>query len=247
MNEAHSDALVIFGVTGDLAHKAIFPALYALVKSGALQVPVVGVASPKWSVEQLRARMENSVEQSPGGIDDKEAMRRLDDLTAYVSGDYNDVATFAKIKTALGGAQRPAHYLAIPPALFETVINGLKAAGVTENARVIVEKPFGRDLKSARELNGVARAAFPEDSIFRIDHYLGKEAITVTSVHRWSRSPARTSPTLSSALPRRRASPTWSSASRPARAGTFCCTARCSTASSPRFAMSPCRWSPCKS
>ena len=176
MNEAHSDALVIFGVTGDLAHKAIFPALYALVKSGALQVPIVGVASLKWSVEQLRARMEDSVKQSTG-IDDKDAMRRLDELTSYVSGDYNDQATFASIKQALGGAQRPPHYLAIPPALFETVINGLKAAGVTENARVIVEKPFGRDLASARELNAVARAAFPEDAIFRIDHYLGKEAI----------------------------------------------------------------------
>ena len=104
-------------------------------------------------------------------------MRRLDELIGYVSGDYNDAATFAKIKEALGGAQRPAHYLAIPPALFETVINGLKAAGLTDNARVIVEKPFGRDLASARELNAVARAAFPEDSIFRIDHYLGKEAI----------------------------------------------------------------------
>jgi len=177
MSQSHSDALVIFGVTGDLAHKAIFPALYALVKSGALQVPVVGVASPKWTLEQLRARMENSVQQSPGGIDDKDAMRRLDALTTYVSGDYNDLSTFAKIKQALSGAQRPAHYLAIPPALFETVINGLKAAGLTENARVIVEKPFGRDLASSRELNAVARAAFPEDSIFRIDHYLGKEAI----------------------------------------------------------------------
>ena len=176
MNEAHSDALVIFGVTGDLAHKAIFPALYALVKSGALHVPVVGVASPKWSVEQLRGRMEDSIQQS-GGIDDQSAMRHLDALISYVSGDYKDPTTFATIKQALGGAERPAHYLAIPPALFETVINGLKGAGLTENARVIVEKPFGRDLASARELNGVARAAFPEDSIFRIDHYLGKEAI----------------------------------------------------------------------
>ena len=176
MSETHSDALVIFGVTGDLAHKAIFPALYALVKSGALRVPVVGVASPKWTLEQLRGRMEDSIEQS-GGIDDQSAMRHLDALISYVSGDYNDAATFAKIKQALGGAERPAHYLAIPPALFETVINGLKAAGLTDNARVIVEKPFGRDLASSRELNAVARAAFPEDSIFRIDHYLGKEAI----------------------------------------------------------------------
>ena len=176
MNEAHSDALVIFGVTGDLAHKAIFPALYALVKNGALRVPIVGVASPRWSLEQLRGRMEDSIEQS-GGIDDPSAMRRLDALISYVSGDYKDPATFAAIKGALGGAERPAHYLAIPPALFETVINGLKATSLTANARVIVEKPFGRDLASARELNAVARAAFPEDSIFRIDHYLGKEAI----------------------------------------------------------------------
>jgi glucose-6-phosphate 1-dehydrogenase len=176
MSEAHSDALVIFGVTGDLAHKSIFPALYALVKSGALRVPVVGVASPKWSLAQLRARLKDSIQQS-GGIDDPDAMRRFDELIVYVSGDYNNLATFASIKKALGGAERPAHYLAIPPALFETVIKGLKAANLTENARVIVEKPFGRDLASARELNGVARAAFPEDSIFRIDHYLGKEAI----------------------------------------------------------------------
>jgi len=176
MSHSHSDALVIFGVTGDLAHKAIFPALYALVKSGALRVPIVGVASPKWTLEQLRGRMEDSIEQS-GGIDDQSAMRRLDSLISYVSGDYKDSTTFAAIKQALGGAERPAHYLAIPPALFETVINGLKAAGLTDNARVIVEKPFGRDLASSRALNSVARAAFPEDSIFRIDHYLGKEAI----------------------------------------------------------------------
>jgi glucose-6-phosphate 1-dehydrogenase len=176
MSEAHSDALVIFGVTGDLAHKMIIPALYALTKNGALRVPVVGVASPKWSLEQLRSRIEDGIQQS-GGIDDPAALRRLASLFRYVSGDYNDLGTFAAIKKALGGARRPTHYLAIPPSLFETVINGLKAAGLTENARVIVEKPFGRDLASARALNAVARAAFPEDSIFRIDHYLGKEAI----------------------------------------------------------------------
>jgi glucose-6-phosphate 1-dehydrogenase len=176
MTASRSDALVIFGVTGDLAHKAIFPALYALAKNGALQVPVIGVASPKWSQEQLRSRMKDSILQS-GGIDDQNALSRLSALLGFVSGDYNDLATFAAIKKALGGAERPAHYLAIPPSLFETVINGLAAANLTENARVIVEKPFGRDLASARELNQVARAAFPEDSIFRIDHYLGKEAI----------------------------------------------------------------------
>ncbi len=176
MSASRSDALVIFGVTGDLAHKAIFPALYALVKNGAQQVPVIGVASPKWSQEQLRNRMKDSILHS-GGIDDENALSRLSALLGFVSGDYKDLATFAAIKKALGGAERPAHYLAIPPSLFETVINGLATANLTEGARVIVEKPFGRDLASARELNQVARAAFPEDSIFRIDHYLGKEAI----------------------------------------------------------------------
>jgi len=176
MTASHSDALVLFGAMGDLAHKMIFPALYALAKNGGLNVPVVGFASPKWSAEQLRSRVEDSISQSDG-IDDQRALRRLMSLLRHVSGDYNDLGAFAAIKKALGGAQRPAHYLAIPPSLFETVIKGLKAANLTENARVIVEKPFGRDLASARALNGVARAAFPEDSIFRIDHYLGKEAI----------------------------------------------------------------------
>jgi glucose-6-phosphate 1-dehydrogenase len=176
MTASRSDALVLFGVTGDLAHKMIFPALYALAKSGALKVPVVGVAAPKWSLEQLRSRVEDAILQS-GGIDDRPALRRLMSLLSYVSGDYNDPGTFAAIKKALGGAVRPAHYLAIPPSLFETVIKGLGAANLTEHARVIVEKPFGRDLASARELNRVAQAVFPEDSIFRIDHFLGKEAI----------------------------------------------------------------------
>jgi len=176
MTAPRSDALVLFGVTGDLAHKMIFPALYALAKNGALQIPVVGVASPKWGLEQLRNRVEDSIQRS-GGIDDQDAMRRLTALLSYVSGDYNDQGTFAALKTALGVAAHPAHYLAIPPSLFETVIKGLAAASLTEGARVIVEKPFGRDLASARALNAVARAAFLEDAIFRIDHFLGKEAI----------------------------------------------------------------------
>jgi len=173
---SESDALVIFGVTGDLAHKMIFPALYAMVKSGALDVPVIGVAFPKWTLARLHRRATDSIERS-GGVDDKRALQRLLSLLTYVSGDYEDSNTFVAIKNALGKAQRPAHYLAIPPALFETVIKGLGAAGLAKNARVIVEKPFGRDLASARELNRVAQAVFPEDSIFRIDHFLGKEAI----------------------------------------------------------------------
>ena len=171
-----SDALVVFGVTGDLAHKMIFPALYAMVKRGALKVPVIGVAFPKWSLERLHRRATDSIRRA-GGIDDKRALKRLLSLLQYVSGDYTDSNTFTMIKKALGKARRPAHYLAIPPALFETVIKGLGAAKLAENARVIVEKPFGRDLASARELNRVAHAVFTEDSIFRIDHFLAKEAI----------------------------------------------------------------------
>jgi glucose-6-phosphate 1-dehydrogenase len=172
----HSDALVVFGVTGDLAHKQIFPALYAMVKSGELTVPVIGVAFPNWSVERLHKRVTDSIRHA-GGIDNERALKSLLAQLTYVSGDYKDPATFAKIKQALNGARRPAHYLAIPPSLFETVIQNLDKAGLAKDARVIVEKPFGHDLSSAEELNRVARAAFPEDSIFRIDHFLGKEAI----------------------------------------------------------------------
>ena len=173
---ARSDALVLFGVTGDLAHKMIFPALYAMVKRGALKVPVIGVASSKWSSEELHQRVTESIKKS-GKIDDRKALDYLLSLLSYVSGDYNDRDTFRAIKKALGSARRPAHYLAIPPALFATVIQGIGAAGLAEQARVIVEKPFGRDLASARELNRIALSIFAEDSIFRIDHYLGKEAI----------------------------------------------------------------------
>jgi glucose-6-phosphate 1-dehydrogenase len=173
---ARSDALVLFGVTGDLAHKMIFPALYAMAKRGALKVPVIGVAFPKWSLARLHKRVTDSIKRS-GGIDNQRAFNHLLSQLKYVSGDYNDRGTFTAIKKALGSARRPAHYLAIPPSLFETVIKGLGAANLTEHARVIVEKPFGRDLASARELNHVAQTVFPQDSIFRIDHFLGKEAI----------------------------------------------------------------------
>jgi len=176
MAASRSDALVLFGVTGDLAHKMIFPALYAMVKRGALKVPVIGVALPKWSLARLRNRVTDSIKRW-GGIDDRRAFHRLLSLLKYVSGDYKDPNTFTAIKEALGSARRPAHYLAIPPSLFEMVIQGLGAANLAEHARVIVEKPFGRDLASAKELNRVARKVFPEDSIFRIDHFLGKEAI----------------------------------------------------------------------
>ncbi len=171
-----SDALVLFGVTGDLAYKKIFPALYALEKRGSLKVPVVGVASSKWSLAQLRKRASDGIREA-GRVDDQPALRRLLSQLRYVQGDYNDPVTFKALKQALGECRRPAHYLAIPPSLFATVIQGLGAAGLAGHARVIVEKPFGRDLASAKELNRVAREVFPEDSVFRIDHFLAKEAI----------------------------------------------------------------------
>lgn len=171
-----SDALVLFGVTGDLAHKMIFPALYAMAKRGALKVPIIGVAFPKWSLAHLRQRVTDSIKRS-NGIDDRRSLQHLLSLLHYVGGDYNDQGTFSEIKKALGRARRPAHYLAIPPSFFATVIQGLGAAGLAAQARVIVEKPFGRDLASARKLNRIAQSVFQEDAIFRIDHYLGKEAI----------------------------------------------------------------------
>ncbi len=173
---AHSGALVIFGFTGDLAGKKIFPALYAMVKKGALTVPVIGVASSKWSPDQLHRRVRESIVDA-GGIDDKPAFDRMVALLRYVSGDYKNPATFAALKAALAGTQRPAYYLAIPPSLFETVIRNLGTAGIAQDARLIVEKPFGRDLASAVALDAIAHSVFPEPSIFRIDHYLGKEAI----------------------------------------------------------------------
>jgi glucose-6-phosphate 1-dehydrogenase len=176
MATPRSDALVLFGVTGDLAHKMIFTALYAMAKRGTLKVPVVGVAFPNWSLARLRQRVKDGIKRS-GEIDDPRALHHLLSSLRYVSGDYKEPGTFTEIKTALAGARRPAHYLAIPPSLFATVIQGLGGAGLADHARVIVEKPFGRDLASARELNRVAQSVFPEGSIFRIDHFLGKEAI----------------------------------------------------------------------
>jgi len=176
MTASHSDALVLFGVTGDLAHKMTFPALYAMAKRGALNVPVIGVAFPNWSLERLHNRVTESIKRS-GGIDNKRALHHLLSLLTYLSGDYKDPGTYTALKKVLGSARHLAYYLAIPPSLFETVIKGLGAANLAEHARVIVEKPFGRDLASARELNRVARSVFPENSIFRIDHFLGKEVI----------------------------------------------------------------------
>ena len=170
-----SDALVFFGATGDLAYKQIFPALQALIKRGVLDVPVVGVALSGWTIEQLRARARASLEEH-GGVDEA-AFARLSSLLRYVDGDYKDPATFTRLSEALGGAKRPLHYLAIPPSMFGPVAQGLAEAGCTESARVVVEKPFGRDLASALALNRILHQYFPEEAIFRIDHYLGKEPV----------------------------------------------------------------------
>ena len=168
----HSDALVFFGATGDLAYKKIFPALQAMVKRGTLTVPVIGVAKADWNLDQLKARAKDSLEQH-GGVD-QDAFQKLCSLLRYVDGDYSDAATFTEVRKQLGSAQRPAHYLAIPPSLFETVVEQLVKSGSASGARMIVEKPFGHDLASSQELNRVLLSAFPESSIFRIDHYLAK-------------------------------------------------------------------------
>ncbi len=175
MSAAHSDALVFFGATGDLAHKKIFPSLQAMLKRGHLTVPVIGVAKAGWNLDQLRTRAKDGLEKH-GGLDPA-AFEKLCGLLRYVDGDYKDPATFQAIRKELGSARRPAHYLAIPPVLFELVVEQLGKAGCTSGARVIVEKPFGSDLASAQELNRVLLRAFDETSIFRIDHYLGKRPV----------------------------------------------------------------------
>src|SRR4249919_1737638 len=176
MSEPRSDALVFFGATGDLAYKKIFPSLQAMVKRGHLDVPVIGVAKAGWNVDQLRARARDSIEKHGGGIDSA-AFDKLCGLLRYVDGDYKDAATFQSIRKELGSAQRPAHYLAIPPALFELVVEQLGKADCSKGARVVVEKPFGHDLTSAQELNRILLGTFDEESIFRIDHYLGKRPV----------------------------------------------------------------------
>jgi glucose-6-phosphate 1-dehydrogenase len=172
-----ADALVFFGATGDLAHKMIFPSLYRMAKRGTLTVPVIGVASTAWDVPRLRDYARDAVEQAEGGVDDPDALDRLLSRLGYVAGDYADAGTFSAVRHVLGDARRPAHYLAVPPSLFPVVVAGLAGEGLNQDARVIVEKPFGRDLASARELNGVLRSAFEDRAIFRIDHFLGKEEI----------------------------------------------------------------------
>ena len=172
---ALSDALVFFGATGDLAYKQIFPSLQQMIRRGTLNVPVIGVAKAGWTLDQLRQRARESLEKH-GGVD-QAAFSKLMKLLNYIDGDYNDPNTFKNLREVLGKAQLPTHYLAIPPSLFPTVIQGLAASSCATNARVILEKPFGRDLASAQQLDAILHTVFPESSIFRIDHYLGKEEV----------------------------------------------------------------------
>ena len=176
MRDSHSDALVFFGATGDLAYKKIFPSLQAMLKRGHLNVPVIGVAKAGWNLDQLKDRAKDSLERH-GGLDPA-AFEKLSGLLRYVDGDYNDPATFQALRRELGSAQRPAHYLAIPPVLFGKVVEQLGVADCAgKGTRVIVEKPFGTDLASAQQLNNILLGAFDEKRIFRIDHYLGKKPV----------------------------------------------------------------------
>jgi glucose-6-phosphate 1-dehydrogenase len=170
-----SDAFVFFGATGDLAHKKIFPALYAMARRDGLDIPIIGMARAGWSLDKLKQRARDSIEQ--GGDFDSACFEKLAAQLRYVGGDYTDPATYAKLKQALGNSTRPIHYLAIPPSKFATVVQGLAKSGCAADARVIVEKPFGRDLATAQALDRTLHEVFPESAIFRIDHYLGKEAV----------------------------------------------------------------------
>src|SRR5262249_52347807 len=184
MGNSHSDALVFFGATGDLAYKKIFPALQGMVKRGHLNVPVIGVAKAGWNLDQFRARALDSLEKHGGG--DRAVFEKLSGLLRYGDGDYQDAATFEALSKELNGVERPTHYLAIPPHLFGAVVEQLRTSGAARTGRVIVEKPFGRDLQSAQSLNRILLGAFDETNIFRIDHYLGKRPVNNLLVFRFA-------------------------------------------------------------
>jgi glucose-6-phosphate 1-dehydrogenase len=186
MSETKSDALVFFGATGDLAYKQIFPSLQGMVKRGQLNVPVIGVAKASWNLDQLKARAKDSLEKH-GGVD-AGAWEKLSALLRYVDGDYKDAATFQSLRKELGKAEHPAHYMAIPPVLFGTVVEQLVKSGCAQGGRIIVEKPFGDDLASAQALNKILRSSFDERDIFRIDHFLGKRPVNNMMVFRFANS-----------------------------------------------------------
>lgn len=181
----HSDALVLFGATGDLAYKKIFPALQSMLRRGHLDVPIIGVARAGWTIDRLREHVRASLGEHGGGVDEG-ALAKLVSLLRFVDGDYNDRATFDDLRRLLGGATHPVHYLAIPPSMFPVVIEHLGRSGCAANARVIIEKPFGRDLSSAKRLNETIHTVLDESAVFRIDHYLGKEAVQNLLVFRFA-------------------------------------------------------------
>jgi glucose-6-phosphate 1-dehydrogenase len=172
-----SDALVLFGASGDLAHKKIFPALYAMCRHGKLDIPIVGVAKSGWTLDDLKEHARDAVRSA--GAFDEQAFARLAGLLHYVDGDYRTPETFKALRAQLGQAAHPLHYLAIPPSMFPTVVEGLGSSGASKGARVVIEKPFGRDLRSAEALDRTLHTIFAEDAIFRIDHYLGKEPVQI--------------------------------------------------------------------
>lgn len=180
-----SDALVFFGATGDLAYKQIFPALAQMIRRGTLDVPVIGVAKAGWTLDQLRDRARKSIAEREGQVDEK-TFGKLTHLLRYIDGDYQDAKTFESLRKELNGAKRPLHYMAIPPLLFSSVVESLAKSGCAKDARVVLEKPFGQDLESARKLNSTLHSVFPESNIFRIDHYLGKEAVENLLVFRFA-------------------------------------------------------------
>ena len=184
MSNVQSDALVFFGATGDLAYKQIFPSLQGLLRRGHLRVPVIGVAKAGWNLDQLKARAKDSLEQH-GGVDPA-AWEKLSNLLRYVDGDYNDAATFQALRKQLGNAEHPAHYMAIPPVLFGTVVEQLVKSGCAKGGRIIVEKPFGNDLASAQALNKILLSSFAEKDIFRIDHFLGKRPVNNMLIFRFA-------------------------------------------------------------
>jgi glucose-6-phosphate 1-dehydrogenase len=175
MADQPSDAIVFFGATGDLAYKQIFPALLGLVRDEGLNVPIIGVAKAGWNLDKLKERAADSLQHHGGG--DPKVQQRLMDLLRYVDGDYNDDATFTELRKQLGKAQRPLHYLAVPPSLFATVSQALSRSGCAENARLVIEKPFGHNRATALALSRLLESLFPEENIFRIDHYMGKEPV----------------------------------------------------------------------
>ena len=185
MTQPRSDAFSFFGASGDLAYKKIFPALYAMTRRGHLDMPVIGVSRSEWTLEQFRARARESLEKHAGPLDEAVVAKLLERLR-YVRGEYADAATYADLRAQMDGAHHPLHYLAIPPNAFATVVEQLGRAGAARDARLVVEKPFGRDLASARALNQTLRGVFAEDAIFRIDHYLGKESVQNLLLFRFS-------------------------------------------------------------